>query len=42
MGKKDGLMRFEAKEWNAGGAINFYGSRKTKSNIINYKEEHVK
>ena len=42
MGKKDGLMRFEAKEWNAGGAINFYGSRKPESYIINHKEAHGK
>jgi len=42
MGQQNRTIRFEDKEWNAGGAINFYGSRKTKSNIINYKEEHGK
>jgi len=34
MSEKKGLVRFEAKEWNAGGAINFYGSRKPRSFII--------
>lgn len=31
---KNEPIRFEAKEWNAGGAINFYGSRKPRSFII--------
>ena len=34
MGQENGPIRFEAKEWNAGGAINFYGSRKPRSFII--------
>ena len=34
MGQKNESIRFEAKEWNAGGAINFYGSRKPRSFII--------
>ena len=34
MGQEKGSVRFEAKEWNAGGAINFYGSRKPRSFII--------
>ena len=42
MGQKTGSARFEAKEWNAGGAINFYGSRKPKNYIINHKEAYGK
>lgn len=34
MAQNHGAIRFEAKEWNAGGAINFYGSRKPRSFII--------
>ena len=29
-----GSVRFEAKEWKAGGAIHFYGSRKPRTFII--------
>ena len=34
MGQGKGSVRFEAKEWNAGGAIHFYGSRKPRTFII--------
>ena len=34
MGQGKEQVRFEAKEWNAGGAINFYGSRKPRTFII--------
>jgi len=42
MGQNHGAIRFEAKEWNAGGAINFYGSRKPEGYIIDHKEVHGK
>lgn len=31
MGQENRTIQFEAKEWNAGGAINFYGPRKPRS-----------
>ena len=34
MGQGKGSVRFEVKEWNAGGAIHFYGSRKPRTFII--------
>jgi len=34
MGQDNGSIGFEAKEWNAGGAINIYGTRKPRTFII--------
>ena len=34
MGQGKEQVRFEAKEWNAGGAVNFYGSSKPRTFII--------
>lgn len=34
MTQKSTTPRFTAKEWNAGGALQFYGSRKPRSFII--------
>ena len=42
MGQQNRTIRFEDKEWNAGGAINFYGSRKPEGYTINHKEVYGK